>query len=66
MSYFVPVTELVAAAIIVLRYLLGISQDPREIPFVPQKLLYVGDLVGVLRDETRYYNNVRLASQLWL
>jgi len=61
-SYLLPLIGVVVAAIVLLYYLLGISRYPREPPFVPQILPYVGHLIVILRHGTKYYDILGLAS----
>lgn len=59
--YVLPLIGVIVVAIVLLHYLVGISQYPREPPFVPQKFLYVGHLIGILWHRTKYYDILRLA-----
>lgn len=57
--YILALAGVIGAVIIWLCYLLGLSPDLREPPYVPQKLPYVGHLLGVLRHGTKYYDRIR-------
>lgn len=61
-SLLAPVIGAIAATIVVLHYVLRIAKVPREPPFVPQKIPYVGHLIGILRHGTKYYDSITLVS----
>jgi len=63
-SYLLLLMGVVTVAIVLVHYLVGISQDPWEPPYVPQKLPSVGDLVGILRHGTKHYDFLTSASHL--
>ena len=42
-----------------LKYFLGTKQHPKEPPYIPQPIPYIGHLLGLIRYGTRYYAQVR-------
>lgn len=42
---------------------LNISHDAKEPPLIPQSVPYVGHLLGMLWDGSRYYTKIRSVSQ---
>lgn len=43
----------------ILAFFLSVKQDPREPPYIPQTIPWVGHLIQVIRKGTRYYDRVR-------
>lgn len=40
---------------LLLRYCLGIKQDPKEPPFLPQGIPYFRHVIGIIRHKTAYF-----------
>lgn len=43
----------------ILNHFFGFQYDSKEPPLVPQKIPYVGHLIGIVRYGPRYYSRVR-------
>ena len=44
---------------LLLEYYVNVSHDLKEPPVIPQTVPYVGHLLGMLRDGSRYYTTIR-------
>jgi len=49
---------------ILLRHLFTVKQDPKEPPFLPQKIPFIGHIIGIIRHNTGYYANLTYLSTI--
>lgn len=50
---------LATALFFVLEYFMGIRLDRKEPPLIPSRIPYVGHIIGLIRNGTRYYAKMR-------
>lgn len=43
----------------ILAFFFNIKRDPKEPPFIPQSIPYVGHLFGIIRKGESYYHQIR-------
>jgi len=43
----------------VLNHFFGFKYDPKEPPLIPQRIPYIGHLIGIIRHGPKYYSRVR-------
>ena len=53
------VTVSIVGFLLLLEKFLDIFHDAKEPPLIPQSIPYVGHLLGILRDGSRYYTKMR-------
>lgn len=62
-----PISLIVLLAVIggiyiLLDYFLRVNHDPREPPLIPQKIPFVGHIIGLIRLKIKYYAKIRYFS----
>ena len=54
-----PLFLVVICLYFILDHFYGFKYDPKEPPLVPQKIPYIGHLIGIVRYGPKYYSRVR-------
>jgi len=53
---------LISVVIIIVRRLLRVDYDPREPPLVPQRIPYIGHVIGMFRHGANYFEIIKYVS----